>query len=150
MKVEDLDLDAVLCYVSGYAYFTTCPLREQCGDDWNDAPYEHNAGTPYEWQEYMKTKPYKIYALGFRAGYDTPEQLSCGGNSSRYCVDEINNRHIPWLTPCRYAGNDKTEPIFGGETMREFIRKIQESGGTVFVPLEKIVSTPAQARQEDR
>ena len=39
---------AVLCYVdSPWAYFTTRPLEKQWGDDWNDAPYEHNAGTPY-------------------------------------------------------------------------------------------------------
>jgi hypothetical protein len=37
-----------LCYVKGnWAYFTSRPLSEQTGDDWNDAPYEHNAGTPY-------------------------------------------------------------------------------------------------------
>lgn len=37
-----------LCYVSGpFAYFTSKELSEQWGDDWNDAPYEHNAGEPY-------------------------------------------------------------------------------------------------------
>lgn len=38
-----------LCYVKGsFAYFTTQELSKQWGDDWNDAPYEHNAGEPYE------------------------------------------------------------------------------------------------------
>lgn len=37
-----------LCYVKGcFAYFTSQPVEEQWGDDWNDAPYEHNAGEPY-------------------------------------------------------------------------------------------------------
>jgi len=27
--------------------FTTKPFSELRGDDWNDAPYEHNAGFPY-------------------------------------------------------------------------------------------------------
>ena len=37
-----------LCYVEGnFAYFTTQPLAKQWGDDWDDAPYEHNAGEPY-------------------------------------------------------------------------------------------------------
>lgn len=44
-----------LCYVDGLdtltAFFTTRPLAEQWGDDWNDAPYEHNAGRPYRWRE---------------------------------------------------------------------------------------------------
>lgn len=44
--------EPVLCYVCGpWAYFTTRPLADQWGDDWDDAPYEHNAGTPYEWRE---------------------------------------------------------------------------------------------------
>ena len=37
-----------LCYVErNFAYFTSIPLELQWGDDWNDAPYEHNAGEPY-------------------------------------------------------------------------------------------------------
>ena len=37
-----------LCYVEGnIAYFTTQDLDKQWGDDWDDAPYEHNAGLPY-------------------------------------------------------------------------------------------------------
>ena len=37
-----------LCYVSnGVLYFTNKELSEQWGDDWNDHPYEHNAGEPY-------------------------------------------------------------------------------------------------------
>ena len=38
-----------LCYIEkNFAYFTTQDLEKQWGDDWDDAPYEHNAGTPYE------------------------------------------------------------------------------------------------------
>ena len=29
-------------------YYTTNSLDKQWGDDWNDSPYEHNAGIPYE------------------------------------------------------------------------------------------------------
>jgi hypothetical protein len=40
--------NAVLCYLDeNWAYFTTQDLDKQWGDDWNDAPYEHNAGPPY-------------------------------------------------------------------------------------------------------
>ena len=40
--------EPILCYVKGpWAYFTTQPLKKQWGDDWDDAPYEHNAGEPY-------------------------------------------------------------------------------------------------------
>jgi len=37
-----------LCYVSPpWAWFTSLPVEEQWGDDWDDAPYQHNAGRPY-------------------------------------------------------------------------------------------------------
>lgn len=42
------NIEPRLCYVEGdWAYFTTQPLDKQWGDDWDDAPYEHNAGEPY-------------------------------------------------------------------------------------------------------
>ena len=31
-----------------YAYFTPISLRKQNGDDWNDSPYDLNAGLPYD------------------------------------------------------------------------------------------------------
>ena len=41
--------DARLCYVKGsFAWFTTHDPEQQTGDDWDDAPYEHNAEPPYE------------------------------------------------------------------------------------------------------
>ena len=44
--------DPKLCYVEGcFAYFTTLTdIKDQWGDDWDDAPYEHNAGEPYDWR----------------------------------------------------------------------------------------------------
>jgi len=37
-----------LCYVDlPWVYFTTQDLDKQWGDDWDDAPYEHNAEEPY-------------------------------------------------------------------------------------------------------
>lgn len=41
----DLDRDGAII-----AYFTTQPIAEAWGDDWDDAPYEHNAGPPYHWR----------------------------------------------------------------------------------------------------
>lgn len=31
-----------------FAYFTDIDLKDQWGDDWDDAPYEHNAECPYD------------------------------------------------------------------------------------------------------
>lgn len=55
MKLKEIkDIDKYkLCHVErNFAYFTRLPLDEQWGDDWNDAPYEHNAGTPYDEEKY--------------------------------------------------------------------------------------------------
>jgi len=38
-----------MCYAEqNFAYFTTQKLEDQHGDSWGAAPYEHNAGEPYE------------------------------------------------------------------------------------------------------
>ena len=37
------------------------------GDDWDDAPYEHNAGTPYE------EEGFEVLKLGFYTGYKYSE-----------------------------------------------------------------------------
>ena len=55
-------LNYKLCYVDSDEYFDAPmtlyfteleDVTEQWGDDWDDAPYEHNAGTPYE-NDYSK------------------------------------------------------------------------------------------------
>ena len=156
----------ILCYVRGaWAYFTTQPLEDQWGDDWDDAPYEHNAGSPYEFSEsdgkwcvcrdptgpkiYGKggcgepghkprePKPrYEITQVAFDAPYETPAELACGGNS-RYSVQDINDKHVPWLTPSRWGLEvGEAKPIFAGATKDEFIRLIQKSGGKVYLEAE--------------
>ena len=48
-----MNTELKLCYIDGaWAYFTTQALADVIGDDWNDAPYECNAGAPYEWGAY--------------------------------------------------------------------------------------------------
>lgn len=65
--------EPVLCYVDGgKAYFTTQKLEDQWGDDWDDAPYEHNAGIP--------TKP-------------------CWHREQRNCPCDICEREWDGLTP---------------------------------------------------
>lgn len=166
--------EPVLCYVSHpFAYFTTQPVENQWGDDWDDAPYEHNAGSPYEpcwhnlpkhrndpeakrgWREGTQipmeagelcrcrscvrdwnedgTPKYIISKLAFDGPYATPDSGYC---NSPYSVQQINRKHAPWLRP-DYPSDVNTEPIFGGDTMEEFIRKIEASGGTVYLPKSK-------------
>ena len=64
-----------LCYVDGcWAYFTTQRLDHQWGDDWNDAPYEHNAGPPYDpcWHNEPKHRNNPEAKRGWKPGTKTP------------------------------------------------------------------------------
>lgn len=111
--------DLKLCYIEeGVAYFTN--NNEQWGDDWNDSPYEHNAGTPYE------EEGFDILTLGFYAGYEylEPYEYFYG---NRFSVEEINCKFIPWLIP----DSIKNPPIFAGESAKEFVEKIKNVNGSI-------------------
>lgn len=116
-----------LCFISeGLAFFTTNELSQQWGDDWNDAPYEHNAGEPYKWREGYG-EPYHILNLYFTSLYDEP----CEGlSNSPFSVEQINQKCTPWLT-----SNDDP-PIYAGETLAGFIEKIKASGGDIYMRKE--------------
>jgi len=132
LKIADWVLEEIynlkLCYVDDcYAYFTTKELSEQWGDDWNDAPYEHNAGSPYsphknikdDWNEDGSPK-WRILRVAFNGALDAP----CENHlNSPYSVEEINKGNIPWLKSASYY-NEKIE-IYAGETLKAFIQKIK-------------------------
>lgn len=116
--------DFKLCYVDdGFAYFTTKPLTEQWGDDWNDAPYEHNAGTPYT-DEGME-----IVKLAYSADMETPRE---GHSNSPFSVETINSGAVAWLRSSTWS---KVKiAIQAGATLEEFIDKIELVGGEVYLP----------------
>jgi len=116
-----------LCYVKGAkAYFTTQEIDRQWGDDWNDAPYEHNAGTPY------KEEGHNIKSIYFEADLYTPEEFA--GSNSRYSVEMINNLATPWLSFESWSSHKTV--IFAGESLEGFIEKVQSIGGKVYVEYE--------------
>ena len=106
-----------------YAYFTNNSIEKQWGDDWDDAPYEYNAGTPY------CEDGYKIIRVPFyvqRDGWNVALPEDWGGDNSRFCVRDINAGAVAWI----YArGKDgKTSgnavAIQAGTTSKEFLEKI--------------------------
>lgn len=126
--------EPVLCYVErNIAYFTTAPLPEQWGDDWNDAPYEHNAGEPYEWADYRKVPRYEIIRVAFDGPFATPVELPGVNCNSPWSVEQINAQHVPWLTPHYGAG----PAIMAGTTVDEFKRLVLANDGRVFVEQPK-------------
>jgi len=119
------EAEPVLCFVEGdTAYFTTQPLNKQWGDDWNDAPYEHNAGTPYE--DHSEER-WNIYTLKF--DWDA-EQPKGEHYNSPYSVEDINGGKVPWLKPSKWIKDGKN--IYAGATMRDFAISIMSTGGNVY------------------
>jgi hypothetical protein len=115
----------VLCYVDGaWGFFTTSPMPDQWGDDWNDAPYEHNAGAPYE------NEGAKVTRVAWYGPFETPDS---DHTNSPWSVEQINAGHIAWLRPSKYGPNSKGQAIFAGATFDAFARIIQAGGGQVFV-----------------
>ena len=87
--------EAKLCFVDdNFAYFTTRELSKQWGDDWDDAPYEHNAGYPYEpaQQDLKKGINWSIIKIAFEG----PFLLPCSGCcNSPFSVEAINKKLLP-------------------------------------------------------
>jgi hypothetical protein len=129
-----------LCYIDGNkAYFTTQALSKQDGDDWNDAPYEHNAGAPYEWhKEHDKdTKPWSIATLYFEA--TNPVTPCTHVQNSEFSVDMVNSkRHIPWLVIKKNYSDEIGVEIWAGTRYLDFVYAIQDNGGRVWVdPIQR-------------
>ncbi len=130
-----------LCYVDRqWAWFTSQPITEQWGDDWNDAPYEHNAGDPYYWREGDKKPQYELVKLAYECDLQTPAQLAWSGNSA-YSVEMINAGSAAWLAPDRWM---QGEPIPAGVTIDEFRQLIWNAGGQVY----ERVPAPDAGQQE--
>jgi hypothetical protein len=114
---------AVLCYATpGWAFFTTQPLDKQWGDDWNDVPYEHNAGDPYAWRE-DNGKPWQILKVRWAGPYLLP----CDGHSnSPWSVQAINRGEVPWL---RAQIHGTVKAIYAGTTLEVFKKTVEAAGG---------------------
>ncbi len=116
----------VLCYIDGpWAYFTSQPLTYQWGDDWDDAPYEHNAGPPYGPRS---GENYEVVKLAFEGDFLRPHE---GEGFVRWSVKDINAGKVAWLRPWPWSNHDVR--IWAGTTMAGFIRQVRAAGGKVYL-----------------
>lgn len=114
------ETEAKLCYVEdNFAYFTTQELSEQWGDDWDDAPYECNAGKPYE------DEGWRIIKVAF----DAPS-LFTANIVGDFSVEQINSGAVAWLHSCHSL--KKVISIPAGTTIFEFKGLIWKSGGDIY------------------
>lgn len=152
-----------LCYIdddTATAYFTTQPLAEAWGDDWDDAPYEHNAGTPYVWDMargigckcngpggnlYLRSGgggacgepshtpvPGKPLWRIMRLRFSAPLLATPrdGLTNSPFSVRDINAGDAPWLR--RETRGERDSGLMAGATPADFRRYVTQHGGTVY------------------
>jgi hypothetical protein len=131
-----------LCYVDlPWCFFTTKELSEQWGDDWNDAPYGHNAGEPYQWRD-DGTPRFEIKKISIDAGLEQP----CDGHlNSSYSVEMINRGDVAWLKTPRYE--KKQIEIMAGTSLDRFIELVKEAGGKIYI--ESVINQPRPSAETD-
>lgn len=114
-----------------YAYFTPLTVDEQWGDDWNDAPYEHNCGTPYD--DYYpsddlnaKRQEADILMVPFAVkSYNARFPKDWGGANSPFSVDDINRGAIAWLfDTCRNKKHRISVSIMAQESIDSVEQKL--------------------------
>lgn len=114
-----------LCYVNhGYAWFAPYEPTKIYGDDWNDAPYEHNASSPYGYDDDHKLEVAFIKIV-YESDHETPADK--GYPNSRYSVEDINQKHVAWLAHSDFP------PIFAGVSIDEFCNAIWKTGGAIYM-----------------
>ena len=108
-----------LCYVNESFMFFTDNFEKQWGDDWNDAPYEHNAGYPYDLKEDEPVCDghghirYIAYISDYPNYVNTPAEK--GYYNSPWSVEDINKGAVAWLFSNEAGG------LMAGATMDEAI-----------------------------
>ena len=105
-----------------YAYFTPISLDKQWGDDWNDTPFEHNAGIPYDndYDDRNNRIEITIIKIPFYLDYHAKYAGDWGYNSP-FSVQEINRGVVAWI----YLESKKDyDTIFAGDSIEKFIKTI--------------------------
>lgn len=127
------ELNWKLCYVSHpWAYFTSQALADQWGDDWNDAPYDCNAGEPYEWRAGSDQPEYQVMRVAFDGPLETPgdREINC-----RLSVRAINEGRAPWLSLSTFSDviEGHKPVLMAGASLDEFFEFVEVHYGEVYV-----------------
>jgi len=143
-----LDPNLKLCFVKrNFAWFTSCPIAYQRGDDWDDAPYEFSAGDPYTFHETKdgKKQSHTVVKVFWEASYITPDMLE---EKSSWSAKSINRGNVPWLSASPWA-DQELSPIHSGTALGDFIKHIKNAGGEVYTPAcENLSLTTSELARE--
>lgn len=121
--------DYRLCYVKDHVLYFTDDFENCWGDDFDDAPYQWNAGEPYDWvdnwsaEQNRELKHTHIRYMGYLPyACDIREADSYGEMS----VENINQGAVPWLT-LGWGDNDDSK-LYAGATIEEAIEWLKKAG----------------------
>ena len=87
-------------------YLGNDELENWYGDDWNDRPYEHNAGTVYERFE----AGHRDIVFPFDMIVAEPKNDWRNGQNSEWCKDDMRERKVPCIVVVNrddYWGEDE-------------------------------------------
>lgn len=129
MKIIDFELKGNVIRF----YLGDDDCNDYWGDDWNDAPYEHNAGTVYN--QYVKAV--RDVAVGFDHLVLEPKGNWRG--DSRYSKEDMKNRLVPCViivpkeicSECYYdefsyyVGSDNITSIYFGDDADKVVQEIE-------------------------
>jgi len=107
-------------------------LEEWWGDDWDDAPYEHNAGEVYD--EFVVGR----VEIAFPWSYDIREPCD-GYSNSPYSKEQLRDEDIPIVIiyPCSlterygYRPHDVLARVYMGQPIAEAVWELLAAGGHV-------------------
>ena len=99
------------------------------GDDWDDAPYEHNAGTVYD--HYVNG----VKEIAFPMDYDVYEPADDWHyhHNSPFCKEDFKNRKAPCIVALKRDKDDwrdylYTEMVFDSRALKFYYGDKMESG----------------------
>lgn len=117
-------------------FFTNCDMKEQWGDDWDDVPYECNAGWPYD-DHYEGDKRISHEIIRLKLTLKTNNGNGCGyyyhlpedfAFNSQFSVEMINAGVVAWLSISldrKEIGHGSNYLIIhGGESLPNIIGKL--------------------------
>ena len=111
-------------------YFTDCDMKDQWGDDWNDMPYQYNAGIPYD-AHYDGDKRVEHNIIKVRCNLRSNDGKGCGyyyhipEDFCSFSVEMINAGIAAWLS----ISGDKDDNwivIQGGDSMSKVIKTLKK------------------------
>lgn len=96
---------------------------EQCGDDWDDVPYEHNAGMVYH--EYIKA--IMDIVIDFQYEIKEPADDAKNGNSI-YCRNDFKDKKIYAFKIILHNQSVTTDivTIYFGNTLLDIVRILRD------------------------